>query len=221
MKHLIFSLHLNDDKSMKQIQIFHCLAGVFMMCIFACTKTNSDKTLSVTIVEYKTNAPVPGSTIDFFKQGAFDFWNCGCYVNDKYATGVTDAKGICTITQSGSDPSPSEIVFSKTFYYSVSVNLGKNVVETQAPTKIHLLAVQNHPQTVRIELFAGAEQHPPSSIGASYSSQDSVIQWMGYGDQVNTFSLNLWDSVGTLIETTAPQQQTLTRSVVNDVYIKY
>src|SRR5215467_8150104 len=88
---------------------------------FACSKMNltkSQETLTVSLKEYKTNLPIQGAQVNFYKRGAFDFLNCGCYLNDLFAEQYSDASGTCSaMLPAGSSPL-SEITFYKSGHYS-------------------------------------------------------------------------------------------------------
>jgi hypothetical protein len=219
---MIFMVEIHPKiKSMKQLSNLPILAAAIIVNAYACTKTNSQQTLTVTVKEYKTNLPIQGAKIDFYRRGTFDFWTCGCYTNELFSEQYSDARGTCSaILPAGSSPL-NEITFDKPGYYSMPVQTGENLVEAYGWLRYHLVPANIYKtQIVTIHLTSELNSTANPDISLTYP-MDSVYQVNAFGGQINTITWTVNDSTGTRIYAGGPLKLEVGKTDTADVEINF
>src|SRR5216683_4478059 len=101
------------------------LIPALLLVLFSCQKSNmqgsqTNQTVTIHVLEFKTNRPIEGANVSLFDKGPFDFITCGCYLSNLLLQGHTDSKGDFTVSQDIYSKASMGISVDKTLYIATT-----------------------------------------------------------------------------------------------------
>jgi hypothetical protein len=222
-------------------------ATAFLIILFlilfslSCSKKNDgggsgEKKISIAVVEYKTDSPIVGALVEYYKLCPI------CQPAPGYNIVLSDRSGfggICEIPESifnnGSygilitPPSPPQDPSIDYSYYAV----GSPGVHSTARTyflpvvgeeKLHLVKTGSFPKGYYMELKAHGEQasFDPFDIARVYAfPSDTSFSFYTYRGQTNTITWNIYDSTDHIISSGGPVTVEFPKRGIQELELKY
>ena len=201
------------------------LMPALILVLFSCQKSNmqGNQTVTLHVSEFKTNRPIEGATVSLYDKGTFDFLTCGCYESNLLLQGQTDNKGNFTVSQDILNKVNMGISVSKEPY----IETGGDNTTTQFTMsavefiQLHLVKVNPYPGLSDIILTYRGEtdQIMPVQgyIGLPQGITDTTLAVVAYGEQINTFNMQILDSSNKTIANPGPFQINVSRTDSSNV----
>lgn len=195
--------------------------------LISCKKTGSN-IITITVVEYGTNKPIPQAQVDLYK--AEDcYWLSCTYV--KVGVVKVDDNGKCAIPQN-----TSKIGVRANGYFEVRYNYFQDQViplDVIGQIKIHCIMTNNYPTRSIFGVNIQGENTASGYLTREYVyknnyddfwfpvNNDSTIVTKAFGGQVNSITWIVQDSTGTMLKNGGPLQIAVPRTGVAELEIKY
>lgn len=185
---------------MKQIIRNAILTG--FVIFFISDKKNAEETISIEVAEYKTNAPIPGAIISFYKPGNFDL-NCVCTPPTEFLTTQTDANGYGVVTETDLNNATYGLDISTKNYFRIGLSFPiktRYELDFIAVVSLHLIKTNVYSGKTFMNISLNGER-TGSSAGTDnfFSPSDSTFSVQACGGQTNTIRWIIFDSAGTTI----------------------
>ena len=214
-------------------------AGItLVLCsVSACKKENAkpeEKMIAIAVVEYKSNLPVTGATVEYYK-------DCNCFPGGAniVLSKKTGNGGICEIPESIFNNVNYGIIISPPpghpdpgvdyDYWPIGSAFVHSSERTYAlpilgDAKLHLIKSNNFPAGSYMQIREEGEQSSFQvlDIGSVVGlPSDSSFVFYSYRAQTCTFTWNIFDASGNIISSGGPLAIDIPKTGVQEVVINY
>lgn len=187
-------------------------------------KKNAEKMITIEVVEYKTNIPISGATVEFYKPGD-SIPSCNCRDVEKFLTKQTDASGKCTATEADFIKASDLISVSKENYWWSAVTPNKTRCELSPVGQIalHVIPMNSYP----VGSFMGVSCHGYQDVSRLINLDeffvpvDSSFIFNAFGGQTNTIAWTVYNPSSTSILDSGSLQIEVAKSGITNAELKY
>ncbi len=161
----------------------------FLALCISCEKNKGDKENEsdfMTVLEYKTNVPLPGVGIDFYYCSKYDEI-FGCQSKSIFSTGLTDNNGRYVFKPGELNRANQGIVLHKSGYWNRNGGASQVHMSPEAWIELHLSTKNNYPDTSIFQISVLGEPGTGNFVSFQCPA-DSVLKIRAFGDVTNTLN---------------------------------
>lgn len=161
-------------------------AATLLLFPFSCKKNTSaisQEDYQITVLEYKTNLPLPGVQVKLIKCTNYDN-EFGCQATGVFTSKTTNSAGIVSFTNGEINKANEGIILHKSGYWDKEAGGGTNYLESEASLRIHLRQGHKYPDTAFFALKATSELSKVTDV-LFKAPKDSTIIFKGFGNEDN------------------------------------